>query len=175
MPLSLEQKKSVVADVAKVATEAHSAVAAEYRGLTVSEMTRLRNSARSGGVYMRVVKNTLARRALEGTEFECMSDELVGPLLLAFSLEDPGAAARVVKDFSKEHEELATRLVAIGGQVYPASELDRLAKLPSRDEAISMLMGVMKQPVEKFVRTMAEPNAKLARTLAAVRDAKQAA
>lgn len=175
MPLSLEQKKSVVADVAKVATEAHSAVAAEYRGLTVSEMTRLRNSARSGGVYLRVVKNTLARRALEGTEFECMSDELVGPLLLAFSLEDPGAAARVVKDFSKEHEELATRLVAIGGQIYPASELDRLAKLPSRDEAISMLMGVMKQPVEKFVRTMAEPNAKLARTLAAVRDAKQAA
>ncbi len=96
MPLSLEQKKSVVADVAKVATEAHSAVAAEYRGLTVSEMTQLRNSARSGGVYLRVVKNTLARRALEGTEFECMSDELVGPLLLAFSIEDPGAAARVV-------------------------------------------------------------------------------
>lgn len=175
MPLSLEQKKSVVADVAKVATEAHSAVAAEYRGLTVSEMTRLRTSARSGGVYLRVVKNTLARRALEGTDFECMSDELVGPLLLAFSLEDPGAAARVVKDFSKEHEELVTKLVAIGGQVYPAAELDRLAKLPSRDEAISMLMGVMKQPVEKFVRTMAEPHAKLARTLAAVRDAKQAA
>lgn len=175
MPLSLEQKKSVVADVAKVATEAHSAVAAEYRGLTVSEMTRLRTSARSGGVYLRVVKNTLARRALEGTDFECMSDELVGPLLLAFSLEDPGAAARVVKDFSKDHEELVTKLVAIGGQVYPAAELDRLAKLPSRDEAISMLMGVMKQPVEKFVRTMAEPHAKLARTLAAVRDAKQAA
>lgn len=175
MPLSLEQKKSVVADVAKVATEAHSAVAAEYRGLTVSEMTRLRTSARSGGVYLRVVKNTLARRALEGTEFECMSDELVGPLLLAFSLEDPGAAARVVKGFSKEHEELVTKLVAIGGQVYPAGELDRLAKLPSRDEAISMLMGVMKQPVEKFVRTMAEPHAKLTRTLAAVRDAKQAA
>lgn len=175
MPLSLEQKKSVVANVAKAATEAHSAVAAEYRGLTVSEMTRLRNSARSGGVYLRVVKNTLARRALEGTDFECMSDELVGPLLLAFSMEDPGGAARVVKDFSKEHEELVTKLVAIGGQVYPAGELDRLAKLPSRDEAISMLMGVMKQPVEKFVRTMAEPHAKLARTLAAVRDAKQAA
>lgn len=175
MPLSLEQKKSVVTAVAKVANEAHSAVAAEYRGLTVSEMTRLRNSARSGGVFLKVVKNTLARRALEGTDFECMSDELVGPLLLAFSLEDPGAAARVVKDFSKEHEELVTRLVAIGGQVYPAGELDRLAKLPSRDEAISMLMGVMKQPVEKFVRIMAEPHAKLARTLAAVRDAKQAA
>lgn len=175
MPLSLEQKKSVVTAVAKVANEAHSAVAAEYRGLTVSEMTRLRNSARSGGVFLKVVKNTLARRALEGTDFECMSDELVGPLLLAFSLEDPGAAARVVKDFSKEHEELVTKLVAIGGQVYPAGELDRLAKLPSRDEAISMLMGVMKQPVEKFVRTMAEPHAKLARTLAAVRDAKQAA
>lgn len=175
MPLSLEQKKSVVTVVAKVANEAHSAVAAEYRGLTVSEMTRLRNSARSGGVFLKVVKNTLARRALEGTDFECMSDELVGPLLLAFSLEDPGAAARVVKDFSKEHEELVTRLVAIGGQVYPAGELDRLAKLPSRDQAISMLMGVMKQPVEKFVRIMAEPHAKLARTLAAVRDAKQAA
>ena len=175
MPLSLEQKKAVVADVAKAANEAHSAVAAEYRGLTVSEMTQLRNSARSDGVYLRVVKNTLARRALEGTDFECMTDELVGPLLFAFSMEDPGAAARVVKDFSKEHEELVTKLVAVGGTLYPAAELDRLAKLPNREQAISMLMGVMKQPVEKFVRTMAEPHAKLARTLAAVRDAKQAA
>lgn len=175
MPLSIEQKKAVVAEVSEVAARAHSAVAAEYRGLSVGDMTQLRSSARSDGVFLKVVKNTLARRALEGTEFECMSDELSGPLLLAFSLEDAGAAARVIKSFSKDHEELVTRLVAISGKLFPASELDRLATLPNRDQAIAMLMGVMKQPVEKFVRTLAEPHAKLVRTLAAVRDAKDAA
>lgn len=175
MPLSLEQKKAVVAEVSQVAAQAHSAVAAEYRGLSVGEMTRLRASARGESVFLKVVKNTLARRALEGTDFECMSDELVGPLLLAFSLEDPGAAARVIKDFSKDHEELQAKLVAMSGKLYPAAELDRLAKLPNREQAIAMLMGVMKQPIEKFVRTLAEPHAKLVRTLAAVRDAKEAA
>lgn len=175
MPLSIEQKKAVVAEVSEVAARAHSAVAAEYRGLSVGDMTQLRSNARSDGVFLKVVKNTLARRALEGTEFECMSDELAGPLLLAFSMEDAGAAARVIKGFSKDHEELVTRLVALSGKLYPASELDRLATLPNRDQAIAMLMGVMKQPVEKFVRTLAEPHAKLVRTMAAVRDAKEAA
>jgi len=175
MPLSIEQKKAVVAEVSEVAARAHSAVAAEYRGLSVGDMTQLRSSARSDGVFLKVVKNTLARRALEGTEFECMSEKLVGPLLLAFSMEDAGAAARVIKGFSKDHEELVTQLVAISGRLYPASEVDRLATLPNRDQAIAMLMGVMKQPVEKFVRTLAEPHAKLVRTVAAVRDAKEAA
>lgn len=175
MALNIEQKKAVVAEVAEAAKTAHSAVAAEYRGLTVEEMTDLRAKAREGGVLLKVAKNTLVRRAVEGTEYECMSDALTGPLLYAFSLDDPGAAARLVKDYAKEHEHLVTKLVAVGGKLYDASELERLSMLPTYDQAIAILMGVMKAPVEKFVRTLNEPHAKLVRTLAAVRDAKQAA
>ena len=175
MALNLEQKKAVVAEVSEVAKNALSAVAAEYRGLTVEELTDLRVKARQGGVYVKVAKNTLVRRAVEGTEFECLSDELTGPILLAFSMEDPGAAARLVKDYAKEHELLVAKTVAIGGQVFDASELERLSKLPTYDQAIAMLMGVMKAPVEKFVRTLAEPHTKMVRTFAAVRDAKQSA
>jgi large subunit ribosomal protein L10 len=172
--LTLEDKKQIVSEVAAVAAEAHSAVAAEYRGLTVEQMTDLRKKAREGGVYLRVVKNTLARRAVEGTDFECMQEGLTGPLLLAFSQEDPGAAARVIKDFAKEHEKLSVKLVAISGQLLDASALDRLAKLPTKEQAISMLMALMKAPVEKLARTMNEVPGKLVRTVAAVRDQKQA-
>jgi len=175
MALNIEQKKAVVAEVAEVAKVALAAVAAEYRGLTVEEMTDLRVKARENGVFVKVVKNTLVRRAVEGTEFECMQDSLTGPLLLAFSMEDPGAAARLVKDYVKSNDKLIARLVAVGGAVYPASELDRLSSLPTYDQAIAILMGVMKAPIEKFVRTLAEPHTKLVRTFAAVRDAKQAA
>jgi len=175
MALNLEQKKAVVAEVAEVASKALAAVAAEYRGLTVEEMTELRVKAREGGVFVKVAKNTLVRRAVEGTDYECMQEALTGPLLLAFSMDDPGAAARLVKDYSKDHDKLIARLVAVGGQLYDASELERLSKLPTYDQAIAMLMSVMKAPIEKFVRTLAEPHAKLVRTVAAVRDAKQAA
>ncbi len=175
MALTLEQKKTVVAEVAAVAQTAHSAVAAEYRGLTVGQMTDLRSKARAGGVFLKVAKNTLVRRAVEGTDFECMADDLTGPLLFAFSMEEPGAAARLIKDFAKDNDRLIARLVAVGAQLHDASELERLSKLPTRDQAISMLMGVMKAPIEKFVRTLAEPHAKLVRTVAAVRDSKQAA
>jgi large subunit ribosomal protein L10 len=175
MSLSIEQKKAVVAEVAEVASNALAAVAAEYRGLTVEEMTELRVKAREDGVFLRVAKNTLVRRAVEGTEFECMQDSLTGPLLLAFSMEDPGSAARLVKDYSKSHDHLVAKLVAVGGQAYDASELDRLASLPTYDQGIAILMGVMKAPIEKFVRTLAEPHTKLVRTIDAVRDAKQAA
>ena len=175
MALTLVQKKAVVAEVAAVAQTAHSAVAAEYRGLTVSDMTELRRKARSEGVFLKVAKNTLVRRAVEGTDFECMSGELTGPLLFAFSVEDPGAAARLIKGFAKDNDRLVTRMVAVGSQLFDASELERLSKLPTRDQAIAMLMGVMKAPIEKFVRTLAEPHAKLVRTVAAVRDSKQAA
>ena len=175
MPLNLEQKKSVVAEVAEVASRAHSAVAAEYRGLTVEEMTELRVKARDTGVYLRVVKNSLARRAVDGTDFACMQDGMVGPLVLAFSMEDPGSAARLIKDFSKDHNKLETKLVSVGGQLLGPSDLERLAKLPTKEQAISLLMAVMKAPVEKFVRTLNEPHAKLVRTVAAVRDQKQAA
>ncbi len=175
MALSIEQKKAVVAEVAEVAQTALAAVAAEYRGLTVEEMTDLRVKARESGVYLKVAKNTLVRRVVEGTEFECMQESLTGPLLLAFSMEDPGAAARLVKDFTKSNDKLITKLVAVGGEVFEASELDRMSKLPTYDQAIAMLMGVMKAPVEKFVRTLVEPHTKLVRSFAAVRDAKQAA
>lgn len=176
MALKLGDKKAVVAEVSEVAAKAYSAVAAEYSGLTVEQLTKLRRSARDSSVYLRVIKNTLARRAFEGTEFECMREGLVGPLIIAFSLEDPGAAARVVSAFAKEkgNEKLVVKLVAFGGKLYGAGDLDRLASMPTRDQALSILMGTMKAPIEKFVRTLAEPHAKLVRTIAAVKEAKAA-
>ena len=173
MALNLEDKKSIVAEVSAIAADAHSAIAAEYRGLSVVEMTELRAKARNEGVYLRVVKNSLTKRAVEGTEFACMQDSLVGPLLMAFSQEDPGAAARLVSEFSKDHDKLVTKVIAIGGEVLPLEQLERLSKLPNRDQAIALLMAVMKAPIEKFVRTLNEPHAKLVRTVAAVRDQKE--
>ncbi len=175
MALRLAEKQAVVAEVAAVAADAHSAIAVEYLGLTVNELTELRKTARDAGVYLRVVKNTLARRALEGTGFACMQESLTGPLMLAFSMEEPGSAARVVKEFAKEHKKLDAKLVSIGGQLYGASELERLSKLPTREQSISLLMAVMKAPVEKLVRTLVEPHAKLVRTIAAVRTQKEEA
>ncbi len=167
MALRLEEKVAVVAEVNAVAGEALSAVAAEYRGLSVSEMTALRKEARAAGVYLRVVKNTLARRAIAGTEFECMADTLKGPILLAFAKEDPGSAARVIKDFAKEHDALKAVSLSAGGQLLPASDLDKLASLPTLDQARAMLLGVLQAPASKLVRTLAEPSAMLARTLGA--------
>ena len=175
MALNLEQKKAVVAEVADAAKSAIAVVAAEYAGLTVGEMTELRVKARTENVYLKVAKNTLMRRAVEGTEFECIQEALSGPLVYAFSMKDPGAAARLVKDYAKEHNKLVARLVSVGGRLYGVSELERLSTLPTYEQAIAMLMGLMKAPIQKFVRTLAEPHAKLARTVAAIRDAKQAA
>lgn len=141
MALNLEQKKAIVAEVAEVAQGAYSAVAAEYRGLTVDQMTLLRKQARENGVYLRVVKNTLARRAVEGTEFACMQEGLTGPLVLAFSQEDPGAAARVVKDFAKQNDRLVVTMVSISGKLLDPSELETLAKMPTYEQALSMLMA----------------------------------
>lgn len=167
MALRLEDKKAVVEEVSAVAGDSLSAVAAEYRGLSVAEMTELRKEARSAGVYLRVIKNTLARRAVEGTEFECMKDTLSGPILLAFAKEDPGAAARVIKDFAKEHEALKAISLSAGGQLMPVSDLSKLADLPTLDQARAMLLGVMMAPMSKLVRTLAEPSAMLARTMSA--------
>ena len=167
MALRLEDKKAFVKEVNAVAGDSVTAVAAEYRGLTVSEMTELRKRARNAGVYMRVVKNTLARRAVEGTEFECMQETLKGPILLAFSKEDPGAAARVIREFAKEHEALQAISLSAGGQLLPGSDLGKLAELPTLDQARSMLLGVMIAPMSKLVRTLAEPSAMLARTFSA--------
>ena len=169
MPLSLDEKKAVVAEVANVASSAHSAVAADYRGLTVHEMTALRQKARAQNVYLKVVKNTLASRAVEGTDFECMSEGLTGPLMLAFSTEDPGSAARVIKEYAKSASRLEVRAVAIGGHVYGPAELDRVASLPTRDEALAQLAGTLRAPLDKFARTLNEVPGKLVRTVEAVR------
>jgi large subunit ribosomal protein L10 len=173
MALNLEQKKEVVAELANVASSAHSLVAAEYAGLTVAQLTELRVKARQSGVYLRVAKNTLVSRAVVGTDFECVKDALTGPMLYAFSQEDPGAAGRLIKDFAKANDKLKARLVAIGGQMYPATHVDTLASLPTRDQALSMLLRVMKAPIERFVRTLNEPAAMVTRAVAAVRDAKK--
>jgi len=167
MALRLEDKKRFVKEINAVAGDSITAVAAEYRGLSVADMTELRRSARSSGVYLRVVKNTLARRAIKGTEFECMQDTLKGPILLAFAKEDPGAAARVINDFAKEHDALKAVSLSIGGQLLPGSDLKKLADLPTLDQARGMLLGLMVAPMTRLVRTLAEPPAMLARTLSA--------
>jgi large subunit ribosomal protein L10 len=167
MALKLEDKKTFVKEVNAVAGDSVTAVAAEYRGLSVAEMTELRREARNAGVYLRVVKNTLARRAVEGTDFECMKDTLKGPILLAFAKDDPGAAARVIKDFAKGHNALQAVSLSVGGQLLPATDLKKLAELPTLDQARAMLLGVMLAPMSKLVRTLAEPSGMLARTLSA--------
>ncbi len=174
MALSIEQKKAVVSEVAEVAANAQSAVAFECQGISANEMTELRAKARSEGVQIHVVKNTLAARAFDDTSFACMSEQLVGPLVFAFSMEEPGAAARVLKEAGKTSKNIEVKILAIGGKLLDGSRLDAMASIPTYDQAISQLMSVMKAPVEKFVRTLAEPHTKLVRTVAAVRDQKQA-
>jgi len=167
MALKLEDKKTLVKEVNAVAGNSVTAVAAEYRGLSVAEMTELRKEARNAGVYMRVVKNTLARRAVEGTEFECMQETLKGPILLAFAKDDPGAAARVIKDFAKGHDALQAVSLSVGGQLLPGSDLANLASLPTLDQARAMMLGVLLAPMTKLVGTLAEAPAMLVRTLGA--------
>jgi large subunit ribosomal protein L10 len=175
MSLKIDQKQKVVAEVADVAGRALSVIGADYRGLTVAAMTELRSKARDGGVHLRVVKNTLARRAFQGTDYKCLSDSLVGPLAFAFSMEDPGAGARLLKDFSKDHEKLEVKLIGISGQALAANELDRLATMPTREQALSMLMATIQAPITKLAQTLNEVPGKLVRTVEAVRQQKEAA
>lgn len=175
MALGLEDKKAIVAEVSEVAQGALSAVIADYRGLTSSQMTDLRKQARENGVYLRVVRNTLAKRAVEGTEFECLKGVLVGPTVLAFSQEDPGAAARLIQDFAKGNKELEVKALSISGQLLGAEQIDVLAKMPTLDQARAMLMSVMIAPVTKLARTLNEFPSKVTRAVAAVADQKKAA
>ena len=175
MSLNIEQKKVLVAEVHEVARSAQSVVAAEYRGLTVTQLTDLRAKARAAGVYVRVVKNTLARKAVEGTSFEPIGSQLKGPLILAFSKNDPGAAARLVKDFAKTNDKLVATLVSLGGAVLPAKAIEAVASLPTRDQALSMLLGTRKAPVEEGVRTLAAPQTRLVRRVDGGRDQEQGA
>ena len=172
--LKLEDKKAIVAEVSEVASGALSAVIADYRGLTVSEMTELRKLAREQGVYLRVLRNTLARRAVNETDFECLQDTFVGPTVMAFSLEDPGSAARLIKDFAKDNDKLEVKALAVGGESYGPEEIDRLAKLPTREQALGIVAGTLQAPVTKFVRTLNDVPTKLARVLNAVKDQKAA-
>ena len=154
MALNLSQKQEVVAELAGVAATAHSLIAAEYAGITVGQLTTMRKKARENGVYLKVVKNTLASRAVEGTEYECVKDSLVGPLLYAFSTEEPGAAGRLIKEFAKGNDKLQPKLVAVGGQLYPASHVDVLASLPTREQALAMLARVLAEPASMFARAI---------------------
>ena len=173
MAIRLEDKQQIVSEVNQAASSALSAVLADYRGVTVEDMTVLRKNARANKVYLRIVRNTLLKRAVADTEFECIQEVLVGPTILAFSQEDPGAAARVLKDFAKENDDFEIKALSVGGQLMDASQIDVLAKLPTMDQARSMLMSVMLAPVTKLARTMNEVPSKVTRAVAAVRDQKQ--
>lgn len=162
MALGLEDKKAIVAEVQEAAKSALSAVVADSRGVTVGDMTALRKQARENGVWMKVVRNTLARRAVEGTDYECLSDSFVGPTLIAFSSEHPGAGARIFKDFAKDNELFELKSAAFEGEVV---DIAMLASLPTYDEAIAKLMSAMKEAAA----------GKLVRTIAAVRDQKEEA
>lgn len=175
MALKLEQKQAIVAEVNEAAQNALSAVLADYRGLTVGEMTGMRAKARESGVYLRVVRNTLARRAVAGTEFECLDEAFTGPTMVAFSQEDPGSAARLLKDYAEEYDALEVKALSIGGQLLSAADIDRVAKLPTRDEALALLMSVMTAPIGKLARTLNEVPGKLVRTVEAVRLQKEQA
>ena len=174
MSLNIEQKKAVVAEVSDALKGAEAAVLAEYRGLTVTQMTELRRKAHESNVYLRIVKNTLARRAIEGSDFECLKDQFTGPLAFAVS-SDPAAAAKVLNNFSKENEKLVLKAGAMSGRLISMEELKALAALPSREELLAKLLGTMQAPVQKFVQTLNEVPASFVRTLAAVRDSKEAA
>jgi len=174
LSLNLEQKQAVVAEVAKAISGAQAIVMAENRGMVVGDMTQLRAKARASGVYFRVVKNTLVRRAVADTPFAVLSDKMVGPLAYGIGT-DPVAVAKVLNDFAKSHEKFVITGGAMPGKVMSAQDVAALAALPSREELIARLLGTMQAPIAKFVRTLNEVPGKFVRGLAAVRDAKSAA
>ena len=172
MSLNLESKKEVVAEFSARLAKAQAIVLAEYRGLPVEKITQLRARARASGVYLRVLKNTLARRAVQGTPFEKLSDQMVGPLAYGIS-DDPVSAAKLLHAYAKENDKLVIKGGAIPGQVMSAKEVGSLAVLPSREELLAKLMGTMLAPVTTFVQTLNQVPSKFVRTLAAVRDQKE--
>ena len=174
MSLNLQQKQAVVAEVAKQVAGAQAIVMAENRGMAVADMTRLRAKARASGVYFRVVKNTLVRRAVADTPFAALADRMVGPLAYGIGA-DPVAVAKVLNDFAKGNEKFVITGGAMPGQVMSAKDIAALAALPSREELIARLLGTMQAPIVRFARTLNEIPSRFVRTLAAVRDAKSAA
>tara|TARA_A100001037_G_C14973041_1_gene554623 strand:- start:131 stop:652 length:522 start_codon:yes stop_codon:yes gene_type:complete len=173
VPIGLKEKQAIVAEVNETANKALSAVMADYRGVSVDEMTSLRQRARDAGVHVKVIRNTLAKRAFEGTEFECLNEALLGPNILAFSIEDPGAGARVFKDFAKDNESFEIKALSVGGKMLPPEQIDVLAKLPTREQALAILLSVMQAPITKLALTLNDVPARVTRAMAAVRDQKQ--
>lgn len=174
MSLKPEQKKAVVAVVSGALAESKAAILAEYRGLNVGQMSGLRAEARNAGVYLQVVKNTLAKRAIKGSDFECLDEHLAGPVAIAAG-PDPVAVAKILSDFAKNHKALTIKVGAMDGSVLTDGEIKALAKLPSREQLLAQLVGTLQAPVQKFVQTLNEVPAKFVRTLAALRDSKQGA
>jgi len=172
--LNLEGKKAVVAEVTAEVANAQAIIIAEYRGLEVGQVTELRAKAREAGVYLRVLKNTLARRAIAGTPFEGLTDQLVGPLIYGISA-DPVAPAKVLKDFSKGNDKLVIKAGVMPNYVMDEAGVNALASMPSREELLAKLLGTMQAPVAKFVQTLNEVPSKFVRALAAVRDSKETA
>ncbi|MEZ5529244.1 MAG: 50S ribosomal protein L10 [Porticoccaceae bacterium] len=175
MALNLEDKKAIVAEVNETAGNALSLVIADARGVNVTDMTALRAKARAQNIDLRVVRNTLAKRAFEGTDFECVADVLSGPSLFGFSMEDPGAAARLFKEFAKTNDKFEIKALSVSGQLLDKGQVDVLANLPTLHQALGQLASVMIAPVTKLVRTFNEVPTKVTRVVAAVRDQKQQA
>ena len=173
MPLRIEQKKAVVEELHSIASSSVSAAIAEYRGLNVAEITKLRTKARESEIYLKVVKNSLSKKALADTNFECLTQALQGPIIIALSADDLASPARLFKDFGKDYEHLKTVGLAVDGDVFPSSELDRIAKLPTRNEAYSTIVGLMKAPIEKALRTLNEIPVKFTRLILAVKENKE--
>jgi large subunit ribosomal protein L10 len=172
MRLNLEQKKALVDTLSSVLAGAHAAALADYRGLSVAQMTTLRRKARDSEIFLRVVKNNLARRAVTGSEFECMQDQIVGPLALAAGA-DPVALAKVLSDFARDNEQLQIKAAVIEGKLLSGADLQTLASLPGREQLLAILAGTMQAPIRTFVQLLNEIPSRFVRTLAAVRDSKE--
>lgn len=174
MALNLAQKQAIVAQVSEVANNSVSVVAAINKGMKVSEVTELRVKARQAGVYLKVIRNTLARRGFEGTQFECMNESLVGAVVLAFSKDEPGSAAKLLNDFIKNRTSVEVKALAVGTQFFTANQLEAVASLPTKEEALSQLARALNSPVTMLARLLSEPSTKLARALNAHNDKRSA-
>ena len=173
MPLSIEEKQNLVEELNEIASSSIAGAIADYSGLNVSEITELRTQARESGVYLKVVKNTLSKRAFSDTGFECLNENLKGPIIIALSKDNLASPARLFKNFSKDYEQLKTVSLAIDGNIFPASELDRIAKLPTQQEAYTIIARLLQAPIEKAVRTLKEIPTKFTRMAVAVKDNKE--
>ena len=175
MPMRIDDKKIAVEELQDVANKAVSAVAADYHGTSVAELTQLRAEARAAAVHLKVIRNTLAKRALSETKFSCFEDLLVGPTMLAFSLEDPTSAAKLVNNFTKVNKNFQVKGLSLGNSLLELSKLSAIANMPSRDEALAQLAGMLNAPMNKFVSVLNQVPSKLVRTLQAVKEQKQQA